>query len=86
MAGKADANFSSTSKNVEIIDEKIKMLADEVSLIKEELELKKVARGDTMLVLLSRYESRRSIKTQNGYDQEVNRRVVEGVIKVNGGG
>lgn len=84
MAGKADPSFSSTDTNISIIDAKIKILADEVSLLKEELELKKVARGDTMRILLSRYESRRTINPQSSYDSEVQRRVKEGVQKVNG--
>lgn len=86
MAGKADPSFSSTQKNVDIVDAKIKILADEVSLLKEELELKKVARGDTMRILLSRYESRRTINPESSYPGEVQRRINEGVQKVNGKG
>lgn len=84
MAGKADPSFSSTVKNVDIVDAKVRILADEVSLLKEELELKKVARGDTMRILLGRYESRRMITPESSYPGEVQRRINEGVQRVNG--
>jgi integrating conjugative element protein (TIGR03755 family) len=85
MAGKSDPNFNATAKNVEVVDAKIKLLADEISLIKEELELKKVARGDTMSILLTRFESRRRISSGSSYDADVQRRVSEGVKKASGG-
>ena len=85
LAGKSDPNFNSTAKNIEVVDAKIRMIADEISMIKEELELKKVARGDTLTILLGRYESRRSINTDNGYQRDTQRRVVEGVKKSGGG-
>ncbi|GEA09146.1 integrating conjugative element protein [Alteromonas sp. KUL42] len=63
IAGRGDANFSSVPKNNEIIDAKINMVSDEVMMIKEELELKRVARGDAVATLLGRYETRKAIRS-----------------------
>lgn len=85
IAGKTDPNFNSTAKNIEIIDAKIRMIADEIAMIKEELELKKVARGDTVTILLTRYESRRRLNPDNGYQDDVKGRLKEGLKQLSGG-
>lgn len=86
IAGKGDANFTSVPKNLEIVDSKIKMLAEEVGMIKEELELKRVARGDAVAMLLGRFESRRNLRQDSSIDGEIQRRAVEGLKKVTGRG
>ena len=86
IAGKGDANFTSVPKNLEIVDSKINMLAEEVGLIKEELELKRIARGDAVATLLGRFESRLNLRQDSSTDGEIQRRVVEGLKKVTGRG
>lgn len=84
ISGKGDSNFASVPKNIEIINEKIKLLAEEVEMIKEELELKRIARGDSVAILLSRFESRRALRQNDGFDNEIQRRAVDGLKKVTG--
>lgn len=86
IAGKGDANFTSVPKNLEIVDSKINMLAEEVGLIKEELELKRIARGDAVATLLGRFESRLNLRQDSSTDGEIQRRAVEGLQKVTGRG
>jgi len=58
LAGSADSLFASNELNVKIIKDKIALISDEISMIKQELELKRAARGDTIITLLGRFEAR----------------------------
>lgn len=61
LTGAADSYFQSVSMNKDIIKEKIDLISDEVTLLAEELNLKKLSRGDAIEMLLSRHESRNRI-------------------------
>jgi integrating conjugative element protein (TIGR03755 family) len=84
LIGVSDAKVVATEMNIKIMDKKIQMINDEITIIKQELELKKAARGDTIVTLLNRSNSRRSISVNDSYNKSVIKRMGEGAKKFGG--
>jgi hypothetical protein len=81
LAGAAESTFSGNEMNVKIIKGKVSLISDEISMIKQELELKKAARGDTIITLLTRFQARRNVKSRainNGAEVEQLRAITGG--------
>ena len=83
LVGSADPYFQSVSMNVEIIDKKLDLIADEIQMLSQELQLKRLARGDAIETLLSRHESRKRIGETQTTDKEASE-VRKQIDRVNG--
>lgn len=85
ISGKSDPSFQSVSINKEIIEEKVKLVSDEISLLREELALKSAAKGDSIVYLMNRYKQRRSLDFRNS-NQGIDKEVVDNLKRMTGRG